>query len=513
MADMYDQPQSKRRKHVYMSRGDVGEVFFDEWEDIVLGPKVQFLQPVGIVFESLPQNAYESIKIKPTDFELLQENVGKTYLPHSQVPTSIIIGNSMPVQIPQFETYPIHEKLPKKLGHILNVGGSVWAMDWCPNVSSEREQYLAIGGYKSTIDEHHTIGQRQRDNLNNSIQIWKIDCGLDISVAESPHLEMVLCHDFGCAFDLQWCPYGAYDKLEDAIDQQNIFIPKLGIIAISFGNGSIGIFAIPKPKNIRKLFDLSPDETLFVKFTSPLYTFSLPKVMCWTLSWGGHRKIATGCTNGDIAIWNIEEILTEKISQGEIRNSEITSPMQYFRAHDSCVRQVSWNSMQNPSHIMSCGHDGRLQIIDDRDPWVKNNFQRIRAYLMTACWPNHYGGVLFADTENTVRYIRMEDLKKTTGVMMHHAIVWRIAASYFHPFVASCSSDGTVKMTNICRLRDRHQKPIQVTLYRIGIEEDMKTIRYWDNIKSEETTTTFMNNKAFSHFFMPEVAIQRVRLA
>ncbi len=52
--------------------------------------------------------------------------------------------------------------------------------------------------------------------------------------------------------------------------------------------------------------------------------------------------------------------------------------MQYFRAHDSCVRQVSWNSMQNPSHIMSCGHDGRLQIIDDRDPWVKNNFQRIR---------------------------------------------------------------------------------------------------------------------------------------
>ena len=43
---------------------------------------------------------------------------------------------------------------------------------------------------------------------------------------------------------------------------------------------------------------------------------------------------------------------------------------------------------------------------------------------MTACWPNHYGGVLFADTENTVRYIRMEDLKKTTGVIMHHAVVW-----------------------------------------------------------------------------------------
>jgi len=56
-----------------MSRGDVGEVFFDEWEDIVIGPKVQLLQAVGIDFESLPQNAYNSIKIKPNDFELLLE--------------------------------------------------------------------------------------------------------------------------------------------------------------------------------------------------------------------------------------------------------------------------------------------------------------------------------------------------------------------------------------------------------------------------------------------------------
>ncbi|GBC06971.1 hypothetical protein RclHR1_07170012 [Rhizophagus clarus] len=503
------QAQQKRRKHVYISRGDVGEVFFDEWEDIVLGPKVQLLQTVGIDFESLPQNAYEFIKIKPTDFELLQEDIGRTYLPHSQNPSSVIIGNSSSIQIHQFESHPIHSELPKKLGHILNVGKSVWAMDWCPNVSSEREQYLAIGGYKSTTDEHHTIGQRQTEDMNNSIQIWKIDCSLNISDAKSPHLDMVLCHDFGCVFDLQWCPYGAHDKFEE-VQKQNSLIPKLGIIAISFGNGNIGIYAVPEPDIIRNKYCLSPNKTLFVKLTNALYTFSLPNVMCWTVSWGGHRKIASGCTNGDIAIWNIEEILIEKISHGEIKNSEVTSPIQYFRAHDSCVRQVSWNSMQNPSHIMSCGHDGRLQIIDDRDPWIKNNFQRIRAYLMTACWPNHYGGVLFADTENTVRYIRMEDLKKTTGVMMHHAIVWRIAASYFHPFVASCSSDGTVKMTNICRLRDRHQKPIQVTLYRLSIEEDMKTVKYWDNIKSKETTTTFMDNKAFSHFFMPEVSIQRV---
>jgi hypothetical protein len=50
--------------------------------------------------------------------------------------------------------------------------------------------------------------------MSNSIQIWKIDCSSNISDAMSPHLDMVLCHDFGCAFDLQWCPYGAHDKFE-----------------------------------------------------------------------------------------------------------------------------------------------------------------------------------------------------------------------------------------------------------------------------------------------------------
>jgi len=42
-----------------------------------------------------------------------------------------------------------------------------------------------------------------------------------------------------------------------------MFIPKLGIIAVSFGNGSIGIYAIPQPKKVRKRFGLSSNETLF----------------------------------------------------------------------------------------------------------------------------------------------------------------------------------------------------------------------------------------------------------
>ncbi|CAG8719525.1 1969_t:CDS:1, partial [Cetraspora pellucida] len=64
---------SKRKKHANPNRGDTGEVFNDEWEDVVLGPKKRLLQSVGINFESLPQNAYEFVKIKSDDLEILDE--------------------------------------------------------------------------------------------------------------------------------------------------------------------------------------------------------------------------------------------------------------------------------------------------------------------------------------------------------------------------------------------------------------------------------------------------------
>ncbi|CAG8784390.1 30588_t:CDS:10 [Gigaspora margarita] len=464
--------QSKRKKFANPNRGDIDEVFDDEWEEVVLGPRKRLLQPVGVNFESLPQNAYEFVKIKTNDLKILPENIGKTYLPHSRDPFSIVLANSDPIRVSQFESCTLNDKLPRKVGHIFNVGGSIWAMDWCPNIQNQHDQYLAIGGYKSTTEEHHYIARRQKNDVNYAIQIWKIDCQDDATSIEDPKLDIVICHEYGCTFDLQWCPYGAQDNCKDAFEgQSEHFIPKLGILAASFSDGSIGIFAIPKPDYVRHKFGLSQDSNkpLFVKILKPLLVLSLPQVLCWTISWGGHKKIATGCTNGDIAIWDIEDILTSNITNKNLSDLE------------------AWNSMENPSHTLSCGHDGRLLIFNEREPWFKNMIQRIRAFIMTTCWPCHYGGIAFADTDNT-----------------------RISASYFHPFMASCSADGTVKMANICRLRDRHQKPIQVTLYRIGLDEDQKTILFWDNIKSQETTATYHTPQAFSHFFKPEVSIQRI---
>ncbi|CAG8433940.1 2551_t:CDS:10 [Diversispora eburnea] len=435
-----------KRKQVFNNRGD-NELFRDEWEDVVLAPKIDLLQHVGINLGDLPKKVYDFIKIRPEDLELFSEENGRTYLPFPRDPTSIVFSDKdSSFQVPQCESYPIRDKLNEKFGYILNFGGSVWALEWCPNISSPGEQYLAIGGYKSSVDEHHPIGRKQKTDLNQAIQIWKINCSIDNFAMEEeenqtfinkPKLDMVICHEYGCVFDMQWCPYG--------------------ILAVSFGNGTIGIFSIPKPDSIRKYFGEPLDSM------KPIYELSLPQTMCWTVSWGGHYKISTGCTNGDIATWNIFDILKQKYVNNVFDDPEVTYPINYMRAHDSCIRQIVWNSPTSPSHTLSCGHDGRLQIIEDRDPMFKNMFQRIRDFMSTVCWPCHYGGIVYADSDNTVRYIRMDDLRKTTGLIMHHANVWA-----------------------------------PVTWYRIGFKEDEVTVRYYHNIKSKETTGTYHNAESFT---------------
>src|SRR6266498_1298690 len=61
------------------------------------------------------------------------------------------------------------------------------------------EQYLTLGGYGETMQEHRPIGDKQTTELCGAIQIWRVDC----STTHDPHskratLDTVICHEYGC---------------------------------------------------------------------------------------------------------------------------------------------------------------------------------------------------------------------------------------------------------------------------------------------------------------------------
>lgn len=103
-----------------------------------------------------------------------------------------------------------------KITYILNTGGSIWGLDFCPkrpsNDTQPGIQYLAIGGYNTTTETHtklQVVGE-----YKNAIQIWRCDLFFP---DKRPLLDLCLLHDYGVVADLKWCPLGSYEEVNRAV--------------------------------------------------------------------------------------------------------------------------------------------------------------------------------------------------------------------------------------------------------------------------------------------------------
>lgn len=159
----------------------------------------------------------------------------------------------------------------------MNVGGSIWGLDFAPKPSPNKssDQYLAIGGYNSTTEHHLLSEDFDINNKLNAIQIWK--CRSYTSKFK-PVLDMCILHDFGVVVDFKWCPFSVYDEevttRKDQLTQDLIhhaYLQILGILAAMFNNGTIRLFVVPHPQNVRKNNELSPEDTVYSK-VQPLIT-------------------------------------------------------------------------------------------------------------------------------------------------------------------------------------------------------------------------------------------------
>lgn len=60
-----------------------------------------------------------------------------------------------------------------------------------------------------------------------------------------------IAHDYGCVWDAKWCPKGCYieSKNESEVD-------RLGVLAVSFGDGYIRLYSVPVPEKLAKVLGL-----------------------------------------------------------------------------------------------------------------------------------------------------------------------------------------------------------------------------------------------------------------
>ncbi|CEI86357.1 hypothetical protein RMCBS344292_00799 [Rhizopus microsporus] len=294
---------------------------------------------------------------------------------------------------------------------IINHGGSIWAMDFVPKKRSSRDaEYLAIGGYKTT-EEHHALGEVSC--YKNAICIWKYDSD------HEPTLDMCLLGEFGIIADMKWCPLSSYG-------------PKLGILAVLVGDGSVYILVVPHPDHIRKQGHPS-DETLYLKIKKPRFVLKSPRAYYLCMSWSS-QFLACGSISGSIVIWDIFQSLCRDVPIVHVQLM-MTAP----------IRSVSWTFLFD-SLLLSTDTAGRVYLHDMRDPFMSQQVMKIKSPLIPVLGAEHLAHSFFyGDPEGNCRLNMSFCSKQSTALLSSgHGQIWSIAFCRFCELVASASSSGIV---------------------------------------------------------------------
>lgn len=267
---------------------------------------------------------------------------------------------------------------------------------------------------------------------------------------------MVLCVDTGAAHDLKWCPLPSNDKMsEGGVSARP---RKLGILAGTFHDGSLSIFAVPFPSDIPRKPD-TEDGPIFLTL-QPTIRINLDDTTCWTLDWGNSEVVAVGCTNGCIAVYNLHTALNSP--------SDPLFPTHYFPVHQSAIRAIAWVNAPcaatdgtydfkgNPCVIASGGYDGVECVTDIRDLYG-STINRTRDVVPCITYSQYQGGPITVDHENMIKAYSLSPTMLGRG----HALLepegpsWSLSASAYHPQLAVGCSDGSCLTTNMARTTRR----------------------------------------------------------
>ncbi|KAF9462752.1 hypothetical protein BDZ94DRAFT_707255 [Collybia nuda] len=427
---------------------------------------------------------YQNIGVK-SGWEILSQEHAASYLPTDITmtedgnlkpppPVSCLFGpieEQVQLNFKMFQTHKISDLMPESLGYVFNAGAPVWGLDWCPVHPSNRparsfKQYLAVAPFP-TRSYSPEIGVRVQRPSNACIQIWTLSSAeLQENGTESPSgkfdqaqikCEMVLCIEGGPAHELKWCPLPAHDIRSDSKRPR-----KLGLIAGTFEDGSLSIYAVPDPA------DIIPEnhhslEPVCVKLPEPLLRIELEETSCWTFDWANSELIAIGTTNGIIAVYDIGPSL-KSINSAD--NPMITDliPTHYITVHQSAIRALAWirappcwgsglpRTDGDPTVLASGGYDGMECMTDIREGHG-SVMNRTRDVINAMAFSPFGGGPVTIDHENIVKAYSASPSMLGRGhtLLEPQGPVWSVSASDYHPQLAVGSADGSCMTTNSLR--------------------------------------------------------------
>uniref|UniRef100_A0A8C1TW61 General transcription factor IIIC, polypeptide 2, beta n=1 Tax=Cyprinus carpio TaxID=7962 RepID=A0A8C1TW61_CYPCA len=341
------------------------------------------------------------------DWHFLSNSEAEKYLPQEKESASFtftregIKGKIQLQTVKRFESLPHHSE---RWDALFFVGGPVRSLEWCPCPDgAATRQYAAIYCHKGMDDEHKINKLHTGPVL---LQLWEIgDLQCTSRPSTAPHLAYALAIDDGCIWNIRWCPAGVWEL--PSTSRKAPQMPRLGVLAAAFSNGSIGVYSLPHPEALaahhQMLYDLfycvvfvQVKKVLTLKMGSNRADHKGQSGLCFAMDWlhvKPHNLLAAGFYDGLVGLWD----LASKSTLLKVRSPDggvSLYPYHCFHAHDENIRTLCW-CRASSNLLVTVGDDRMAKMWDVRKSYVPLLAVK-RCLSPEVYWPLFWSGILMA---------------------------------------------------------------------------------------------------------------------
>ncbi|XP_076872830.1 general transcription factor 3C polypeptide 2 [Brachyhypopomus gauderio] len=341
-----------------------------------------------------------------TDWHLLSISEAEKYLPEEEESMAFMLSRDgikdqrVLQRVKRFESSPPHAE---RWDSLFFVGGPVWAMEWCPCPDGAAEKQYAALYCNTGMDDRHKVNALHTGRA--LLQLWDLG-NLQMSrPSSSPRLAYALAETDGCIWNLKWCPSGAWEL--HTTSRKTPHMPRLGLIAAAFSNGSIAIYSLPHPEALMTQHPVTgkASQAPLIYRVKRIMTLKVGSSQAdhhgrcgqsFALDWlpvKPHNVLAAGFYDGMVALWD----LGTKSPLQRVRapdRSICLYPYHCFPAHDNNIRSLSWCKASSEL-LVTVGDDRKVNFWDLSK--THTPLKAMKRFLPTeVSWPLLWSGVFLA---------------------------------------------------------------------------------------------------------------------
>lgn len=312
-------------------------------------------------------------------------------------------------------------------GFILNIGARVQCLDWLPHQPG-RYQYLAIA---TTTKEPGFVPGEAPDppaytpttTYEALLHIWRFNVS---KKPDTPRMKAIVATKFGGVKRFRFCPFPARSNG-----------PTPFLLASLYSDGGLRVMIIPE------FSDGDNSDVLHV--TQALIETKAPDTIFTCFTWMSPRRIAAGCANGCVAIFDLQNAIRS--------DSHNLKPQKYSAVSQTYIVDMASCNPSSPNMLFTSSMDGFPRLTDTSQthmgsPSATAFGPRVRSILTNCVWIDYIRSVVLTDDTFGVRLHLARRLFNLFTIGRLRSSIIAMAVSPCHPFLLMGTAGGDVQSLN-----------------------------------------------------------------